>query len=91
MATLWFKRKTYGYGWTPATKEGWWVIVVYTLFVTLSGIYFVRDAATVADIALFCLSLVAASAILIGVCIKKGETPRWQWGERTDEIDAPHP
>ncbi len=90
MTDPWFKRKTYGYGWTPATKEGWVVVVIYTLFVTLSGIYFVRDAATVTDIVLFSVSLIVASCVLIGVCFWKGETPRWQWGEpaESDETEA---
>ena len=29
MTQLWFKAKKYGYGWYPATWQGWLVILVY--------------------------------------------------------------
>jgi len=29
----WFKRKLYGFGWMPATKQGWTVLALYVLFV----------------------------------------------------------
>lgn len=34
---LWFKRKTYGWGWTPVAWQGWLVIVLYVLFI-VSGV-----------------------------------------------------
>ena len=39
----WFKRKLYGYGWTPATREGWFVLVVY-IAVVLAVAWFANTA-----------------------------------------------
>ncbi|MCX6717702.1 MAG: hypothetical protein NTU76_03445 [Candidatus Taylorbacteria bacterium] len=27
MSKLWFKRKTYGWGWVPSSWEGWFVVI----------------------------------------------------------------
>ncbi len=89
MNQLWFKRKTYGYGWTPATKEGWMVIGVYALCIIAAGMYFMSGTPSLRETVLFALSVMCASAVLIVVCVKKGEIPRWQWGEHgnTRETD----
>ncbi len=86
MTNLWFKRKRYGYGWTPATKEGWWVVVLYTLVVMLAAFTFLRATPSPRDVALFVGVMGFASAALIYVCFRTGETPRWQWGE--DDVDT---
>lgn len=82
---LWFKRKLYGWGWTPVRWQGWLTIVVY-VWVVWS---FFRDADaashSVSDTLIrFAIPLVVATSALIVVCYKKGEKPRWQWGERKE-------
>ena len=83
MKKLWFVNKTYGWGWRPATWEGWTVIAVW-LVVYLGGLWwFTRGVPqhTLPTAALvFALVLVAA---LIAVCWVKGEKPRWRWGKDT--------
>lgn len=71
---LWFKRKTYGYGWTPVTWKGWaftiaWVIALYMLITKIN-----HDWINLAV-------LIVMSGFLFFVCYKKGEKPRWQWGK----------
>lgn len=71
---LWFKRKTYGYGWTPVTWEGWaftiaWAIALYFLIININQDWINLTV------------LIAMSGILFFVCYKKGEKPRWQWGK----------
>lgn len=82
----WFKRKLYGYGWTPASWEGWLVTLLYAVFVVgasqFYGVYlklgiFDEKRLTV----VFFAAVILATAILIKIAIVKGETPRWQWGE----------
>ena len=34
---LWFKRKTFGYGWTPSTIEGWIAIIIFVGAALLIG------------------------------------------------------
>jgi hypothetical protein len=78
---FWFKRKLYGWGWAPARWQGWAVIGGYVLVL----IYLVKDvskdALYTSDTLLKALApIIIATAILIYICYKKGEKPRWQWG-----------
>lgn len=81
MEKLWFRTKTYGWGWYPSSWEGWLVLFIFTaLFVantvTLDTVsqnipvwFFVRTGILV--------------FVLLLVCWLKGETPRWRWGKDT--------
>lgn len=72
---LWFKRKTYGYGWTPVTWQGWAVIIIWLIL-----FYF---AVTKIDSEVMKLvSIIIITIILIFVSYKKGEKPKWQWGKK---------
>jgi hypothetical protein len=76
----WFKRKAYGWGWTPATREGWLVTITFILFVLLIGL---RAEVTQLpqDLVLqeVLLPIGFAALLFLGVCYKTGEPPRWQW------------
>jgi len=76
----WFKRKAFGWGWTPVKWQGWLVTVLYiagvfafasTLEESSSG----REAAF-----MFFLPLLLLTAAIITIAYKKGEKPKWQWG-----------
>lgn len=72
---LWFKRKTYGYGWTPVTWQGWTTIIIWLIL-----FYF---AVTKIDSEIVKLvSILILTGILIFVSYKKGEKPKWQWGKK---------
>ena len=43
MKQLWFKAKTYGYGWYPVTWQGWLVILIYVLGVAGFGFWYEAD------------------------------------------------
>ena len=80
----WFRAKLYGWGWTPAKWQGWLVILVYiALILTL---VFTREDAipgnpdSGSNFLVFGLPIVLLTAVLIFICYKKGEKPRWQWG-----------
>jgi hypothetical protein len=81
---LWFKRKRYGWGWTPARWQGWVAIIVYTAGVI--GIFSRLDASrTRGDAVLgITIPMLILTAALVRVCYLTSETPRWQWG-REDE------
>jgi hypothetical protein len=76
---IWFKRKLYGWGWYPSTWEGWLVIVVWAVFFTFAMISLDHEAFKNA------LFIFLSTMMLIVVCYKKGEKPRWQWGKRIDD------
>jgi hypothetical protein len=74
----WFKRRRYGYGWTPVTKEGWGAVAAYFL-VIFGAAFIIQD--TKLGIALY-LALVVAGAIgLMTLSYKKGPKPKWRWGK----------
>ena len=78
---LWFKRKLYGWGWTPATWQGWLVILVYVVLVALFA--FTIDENSPAREVFFTgiLPVALLTIALISICYKFGEKPRWQWGK----------
>jgi hypothetical protein len=82
---LWFKRKLYGWGWTPVTWQGWLVIAGYIILATWifrgidSGSHSVSDT-----LINFLPRLVILTIALVWLCIKKGEKPHWQWGEKRE-------
>lgn len=82
---LWFKRKWYGWGWYPASWQGWLVTVAYVgLIIALASS--VDDGSTDKEVALMVLlpSLILTAAF-IRVAYATGERPRWQWGRPRDE------
>jgi hypothetical protein len=78
---LWFKRKLYGWGWTPVKWQGWLVIALFVLFLILTAVTLgPKKSVTESGLTLFVIKIIAAVIVLIWVCYKKGEKPRWQWG-----------
>lgn len=77
----WFKRKIYGWGWTPVKKEGWITTLIF-LIVLIADAYFLstKPNPLPIDLALFFAIIVLAVIALIYVCFRKGETPKWSWG-----------
>lgn len=71
---VWFKAKRLGWGWTPATPEGWLVVGLFLASLLGSTIALVRfrpdDPAVTAEH----LGLAAVlTAALIAICVKTGE------------------
>jgi hypothetical protein len=87
---IWFVRKTYGYGWTPATWQGWLVIAVWIgliigsyFWLKQSTQYFVRS--TPDFLMLYLSSTFFLVVLLLTVTWLTGEKPRWQWGPQNRE------
>lgn len=76
----WFKRRLYGWGWTPARWQGLLTLLVYlaaVLFFTLT----IDPASSDREVMFtFLLPLILLTATLIRICFLKGEAPRWTWG-----------
>lgn len=82
----WFKRKLYGFGWTPARPAGWLAVLAYlsvVLFLVIQGELnnSIEESPTT-----FIFMLVSITALFLAVCWKKGEPLKWQWG-RKEEVD----
>ena len=86
----WFKRRRYGYGWTPVTWQGWLSVLLF-LVTVLSGAVVLRDTPRNSEYskALVYMALLLISvSLLIIIPFKKGPSPKWRWGvKKTDDPD----
>jgi hypothetical protein len=81
---LWFKKKAYGWGWTPCNAKGWISILIYTILTLVYPIY--SEASSIKfNMFFYILSLTFLTIALIILCYKLGEKPTWQWGETKEK------
>lgn len=77
---LWFRRKWCGWGWTPCSVEGWLITLAY-IGLVFFYVFSLDEHATKMEVTLLLvLPLALLTALLIWICYKTGEKPRWQWG-----------
>ena len=80
---IWFKAKAYGWGWTPATWQGWAITIGYIGIIILLAMQLDSDARSGSDFLLhFFIMIVVPTLLLIWVCYEKGERPHWSWGKK---------
>lgn len=77
---FWFKRKLYGWGWTPVTWQGWLTTFGYIGLVAAFALTIDQDSPPQEIAFTFALPVVLLTATFIRIAYKKGESPRWQWG-----------
>jgi hypothetical protein len=77
---IWFKNKTYGWGWTPCAWQGWTVTAAFVAALTVVPGMVSKSYGT--NSVQFWLALLGLVAGLLGVCVWKGEKPRWNWPKR---------
>ena len=84
----WFKRKVWGWGWVPATWQGWLVTLLYLVLVAV--LVLTREEAipgnpdSGSNLLVFGLPFIVLTAFFIYIAYKKGEKPKWQWGVSKD-------
>jgi hypothetical protein len=84
MTKLWFKARRYGWGWTPATIEGWTVVAAFLVLAVVGTVVFVHEIGAGADPRRAGLLFLLWNAVLGGavtaIAWATGEPPRWRWG-----------
>lgn len=78
MTRYWFKRRRFGYGWTPATREGWLVLGGYIVLM-IGGAFALSARYVAAFYLVFALVLTLA---FVAITFRKGPTPSWRWGKK---------
>lgn len=80
----WFKRKRYGWGFTPSTWQGWVVVVGYVVVIVamIPAFLDAPEAVERREAALFFLFTFLATFGLVKICFLKGPAPRWRWGRK---------
>lgn len=81
---LWFKRKLYGWGWTPVTWQGWLVTALYVGLLVLASMTIDGDSPIREIFFTFILPALFLTIAFIRIANKKGERPKWQWGRDED-------
>jgi hypothetical protein len=82
---LWFRAKTYGWGWFPATWQGWGILILFVLYELFLTLLIGKSLDSRAGVtSLIFLTLLAISILLV-ICYKFGETPHWSWGEKKNQ------
>lgn len=84
----WFKRKLYGYGWTPARWQGWGVMVIYISLV-LSFVFQMGEVSSISQVlSRFVFPVIFLTLLFLFVVYKKGESLRWQWGDENGDSET---
>ncbi len=78
----WFKRKLYGWGWTPARWQGWCTLALYVVAIAFFFKEIDAHSHSGSDTLIgLTLPFLLLTLVFIGICYMTGEPPRWQWGE----------
>ena len=77
---LWFKAKSFGWGWYPSTPEGWVITLAYIVLVVGGSAWYVGEAESDALYFYgFFPFVLLLTVLLIWICWKTGEKPEWRW------------
>lgn len=73
----WFYAKTYGWGWgLPARWQGWVVLFGFIGLMIVGGVWLTPAKHPIG----FFVYVIALTSVLLAICWRKGEAPRWRWG-----------
>ncbi|MCV2353464.1 hypothetical protein LNV09_04745 [Paucibacter sp. B2R-40] len=73
----WFPAKRYGWGWgLPVRWQGWLVLSAYAALMVLAAALLSPERQPLSYVA--CVTVL--TALLMLICWRKGERPRWRWG-----------
>jgi len=79
---IWFKAKTFGWGWYPATWQGWLITAIY-LVIILALAFTIDENSTNQEVAfMLFLPMAILTACFIRIAYKTGEKPEWRWGNK---------
>ncbi len=81
---LWFRAKTYGWGWTPSSWQGWLIVALWCA--VYAGIIAVCDMWFHESWSGTLVAIVVGFVwvwVLVYISYKTGEPPHWRWGKDT--------
>lgn len=80
MRYLWFKAKHYGWGWYPATWQGWAVTTAFVAFMVWNAFRLDAVPHSAPDaLRPFIIQMFFTAALLVFVCYLTGEKTQWRW------------
>lgn len=83
----WFKRRRYGYGWTPVTWQGWSAVASFlTIVLVASTVLKDTPGNSYSLESLVYLTLIVLAAVsLVVISVKKGPSAKWRWGSKATD------
>ena len=85
----WFKRKIWGWGWVPATWQGWFATALYIGLVSLLALMREKvipgNPDSGSNFLVSGLPFIVLTILFIFIAYTKGEKPKWQWGVPQDK------
>jgi hypothetical protein len=80
---LWFKNKKYGYGWTPVSRNGWIVVLVFVIFLILQIFDLTYKLEfgvnSIISIVIYIFNFATALTALSTITTLTGEKPKGLW------------
>jgi len=77
---IWFKRKSYGWGWYPCCWSGWMAIFGFFIAMILSAAIISEQTLDDANfVMIFIPTVLILVLILFILCLLRGEKPCWCW------------
>jgi hypothetical protein len=79
----WFKRRRYGYGWTPVKPQGWLMLIGFLAIIigSIASLDKVPMDLFVEFLISVIILCILSLFVLLLVVRKKGPTPKWRWGK----------
>jgi hypothetical protein len=81
----WFKRKLYGWGWVPVKWQGWAVVVAFIVLLIANAHRLNPEMAQDGEVKEFLVETALLVLLLLAICYRTGEAPKWMWGLPRDE------
>ena len=85
MKKYWFKRRRYGYGWVPASWQGWTVFIVYLAVVLANVIVLVVTPFSSELLWFYLTTLITATVAVMIIATQTSPKPKWRWGKKSDD------
>jgi hypothetical protein len=82
----WFKAKKYGWGWTPATWQGYIILGIYLIILLASFFYNTYTSDSINNtLRNFIPEVILYTLLLMFICKHTGESPQWRWGDKKSQ------
>lgn len=78
----WFKRRRYGYGWTPVRWQGWVSLIISLLIIVGSAFLFAYEPYSNEALWMYVNVVITTVALLLIIGVTKGPAPKWRWGKK---------
>jgi hypothetical protein len=76
----WFKAKSFGYGWTPCSREGWLITILFVLLLIALPFVFMEELNSGEVPVNYLVSFFGLIFLFVYIAYRKGEKPKWNFG-----------